>query len=260
MTDLCIVTLAKSNLGELKFTFDSIVTHKPLDFSLSWLIVDGSDDEDIHNWFYAQNFDFLNAKYVSAHKLGVFGIYPSMNLALEEFSSDWVLFMNSGDRLISSSIFTHLQSHSNSLDYFFCSTRIVGKYFSWLYPNPYVNNLSLWLLFNQPCHQSLVVRSSLAKSVQFNELCPISADRLWKKTITSSHHPSSLPLPFAEFHLGGVSSSYTFSSLKCSFNEPNRDLFDRFKLLLKFVLYKNLFLRDFLMFLKSLIEIFIYVR
>ena len=79
--------------------------------------------------------------------LGVFGIYPSMNLALEEFSSDWVLFMNSGDRLISSSIFTHLQSHE-SLDYFFCSTRIVGNIFP-VDPNHAIVNLSC-----QPCHQS----------------------------------------------------------------------------------------------------------
>ena len=174
-----IIVLCKDNYSELFDTLHSIQYPVAANLKLTVLVIDGSEGNDIQ-----EKIDYLrlslgiSINYHNLFRIGIHGIYPSMNYALSRVSSDWCCFLNSGDFFCSSFRIDLL------FDLFVDSSYdiVFGKHYvlhsnSLCYISPYcsISNISFWLKFFEPCHQSMFIRSSIPSLPKFNVKSPISA-------------------------------------------------------------------------------------
>ena len=104
---ISIITLTKNNLDELILTINSIIQQK-INVLIELIIVDGSVNKKLliqtlksfEEIFYQKN---ILLKYINSYEKNIHGIYPSMNLAMDNLKSDYLIFMNSGDLFYNSS-------------------------------------------------------------------------------------------------------------------------------------------------------------
>ena len=222
--EVSIITLTKNDKDNLINTINSI-TSQSLKLPFEILIIDGSkeliQEQNIYlikkNILKSVNIHFNHYNMV---RLGINGIYPCMNFALNKVKGKSIIFMNSGDRFYNEDSLEilynsfHKQASKNCFSF---GQALI--YFNennyWLFPSSLVRNIRNWINFFEPNHQSMLISRELACSIAFNEDVKVIADGLWKReVIKSSKSWVFVNTPVCKFGLEGVSNTkpnkYTF--------------------------------------------------
>lgn len=239
MISIDFLILTKNNIDDLSKTLISIPSSS-IYFSINAIIFDGSNIE-LDRSFLASFSEHRSicCKYYWIPE--VRGIYPSMNFALNHVSSEWFIFLNSGDSI-------HPNFNINSYSYLFEADSPIlfgqaeivsnNSQVKWLVPDSKVKSISNWLIFFEPNHQAMFLRGFLSKLYAFDSDSPIGADATWKRQLLENYEYIFLKSPVIIFRLGGVSSSYNWSILLIKLREPSRNFFQKFLEIIKFVLFK----------------------
>ena len=241
---ISIITLTKNNLNELILTINSIIEQK-INVLIELIIVDGSLNKkhliqtlkSFENTFYHKNI-LLN--YINSYEKNIHGIYPSMNLAMDNLKSDYLIFMNSGDTFYDLNSLNLLFNamETSKCDVCFGQSLITFKESSWLTPSKYVNNIKNWCKFFEPIHQSILVKTDLALKIKYDEKSPIGADAKWKREIINNNTFKYVPFPVSKFSLNGISNKISFKNLIIKIKEPSRRKFEKLLEILKFLFFK----------------------
>ena len=180
MTHLSIVTVTKDSGFKLFHTFSSVVPLlESFPDKLEWIVIDGcSDDKSSLNCLSSiSRFGYQNIKVIIESDSG---IYNAMNKAISLTSGNHILFLNSGDTLVETSLrsFLGLQSDILSIyaySYLFRkSDGIVSKPFSF---TMYLQALFSIFDLNMPTsHNAIIYPSSLVQQIPFNENYSCGAD------------------------------------------------------------------------------------
>ncbi len=121
------------------------------------------------------------------------GVYPAMQQSLARVKSDWVLFLNAGDFLISRDALRrlfasvpptadvvyghHIFRHTNGAD----ELRLASD-FQWMWDRLQEGNFDVQYPAGFPSHQATAVRTRLLRNLKFDPLFRIAADHdlLWR--------------------------------------------------------------------------------
>ena len=237
---LDILVLCKDNPSDLTRTLDSISRARGSFVIFSVMVVDGSSDASC---MCVADKHYLHSiiRYVSSYSQRVFGIYPSMNLALLLSCSDWCIFLNSGDEFhpsFSISSFSLAVNTFSGVACIFGRSEIVSDTgFTWIMPSARIRSITRWCRFFEPSHQSMFVKTPVAKSLPFDERSKYGADSLWKRTLINSYQSLYIPYCISRFYLGGVSSSYSVRILSAKLREPTRRPYEKLMEVLKYILF-----------------------
>lgn len=169
MPRISIITICFNNAEGLKRTAASV--RAILDLDVEWIVVDGNSTDETR--------DLLPSigatSWVSEPDRG---IYDAMNKGLKQCSGEFVMFLNSGDRLHSTSFISLLLR--DDFDYEIAYSDIImtsgGGSFRYWRSGPFKK--SLLLLGWMAPHPGFVSRRSLAIRHMFDEEKYISADYL----------------------------------------------------------------------------------
>lgn len=103
-----VVTVCYKNLDDLKHTYCSLKLQSEQSFE--WLVIDGSECEEILNWFNSEVANSgLRAK-LKSKKDG--GIYDGMNAGTNLANGKWLIYMNSGDCFSSNTVLESVKEAS----------------------------------------------------------------------------------------------------------------------------------------------------
>jgi glycosyltransferase involved in cell wall biosynthesis len=237
-----ILVLTKNNCAELDFTLSSIPA-PPRGVRIRVVIIDGGCvSTSLSNTLDSLASKGMQSVYISSLDEQVFGIYPSMNLALESVSSDWFIFLNSGDSFSSIFSFSLIERYlgDSSISLVFGQARIEShnSVISWLVPDQRIRRIDRWLRLFEPNHQALFARRHIADKYKFDTCSPVGADASWKRNILRAETYVYVKSHFVNFRLGGVSTSYSFRLLVTKLAEPSRRQPEKLMEIVKFILFK----------------------
>ena len=211
MVKISIVVVTKNNPGELAYTLDSldIQSHKQ---RLELIIVNGGEEIQ---------FDLkkINIKFKLLKDEG-FNLYDAMNIGLKNSNGDYILFLNSGDRLINKTVIENILNLNLLPNYgYFAICKVIGTYFNWRIP---ANPKNIKKLLNVPVHQGILFNKRFYKINEYNIKFKIASDYDYKLRFLKSEKIKFIPIEISEHILGGISSSYTLKN----FLRTSKELFE----------------------------------
>lgn len=169
---LTIITINYNNCLGLEKTLESISIQTNRDFE--YIVIDGASTDgsvEIINK-YAQYIDY----YVSEPDKG---IYDAMNKGALQAHGLYLMYLNSGDRLINSEAVSLLLEQRLEADICFCKVKNMrsdGTYYMWSPPAEEVLSLQ-YLRWNTLHHPGAVIRTELQKRFLYNTKLRICSDR-----------------------------------------------------------------------------------
>lgn len=102
------------------------------------------------------------------------GIYDAMNKGINVSKSDWIIFMNSGDKFYNSNVVNRLKKlKKKDADIIFGNTIINNNKFRYLVEGNKFQKNSVLMPF---CHQSTITKNNILKKFLFNIKYNLSAD------------------------------------------------------------------------------------
>ena len=151
---ISVITLTKNNIKELEITVNSVF-NQDLNVFIEILIIDGSQDQKDFISFKDELKKIklkpnIKIRYINSFEKKILGIYPSMNLALNNVDSEYIIFMNSGDTFFDKQSLSLLFNFINKKNYDVCfgqSFIVSDNGLNWINPSPLVNNIDLWCKF-----------------------------------------------------------------------------------------------------------------
>lgn len=180
MPRLSILTVAKNSGFKLLDTFASLVSipnfHRD---ELEWIIVDGfSLDVSLNALSIISNSGFPNIHILCEQDAG---IYDAMNKAARLANSDYILFLNAGDRLAASSAVSMLRSKFDGYSiyaYGYClRQKSLDLIFHPLAIKTHVQLILSYLCINLPTsHNSTLYPRFLVNEIPFNDYFDCAAD------------------------------------------------------------------------------------
>lgn len=216
--DITIITLIKNDNKLFLRTLTSIVNQK-YSITVEWIIIDGSDKEN------KVNINSLITKYSKKIKKGnilirlinsknknIFGIYPCMNYGKNISRGKYIIFLNGGDTFYDDYSLYELfknttRSKKNNAIIFGQAKIIATDNIEWIFPGHRISNISRWLKFFEPNHQSMLFSKSLARKYNFSLKHNLIADGLWKrKLLNKAEEIIFVNKIICKFHLDGISS------------------------------------------------------
>lgn len=189
---LSIITINYNNAFGLEKTIESVVNQTFQDYE--YIVIDGgSSDSSVR----VIKDHLTEISYWVSEKDN--GIYNAMNKGILKAKSEYCLFLNSGDTLVSEDILTRIFDHRFEEDIIYCNAifmregKAIGEY-------KLPEKLSLYfMLFNSICHQATFVRRMLLiQTGLYNESNKIVSDwefvfrRVYKGDATFRHIPIAL--------------------------------------------------------------------
>ena len=201
---LSIVTVVYNAVKLLPITFDSIRACK--NEQIEYIVVDGNSNDGSLDLI-AQNYDVIDKKISEKDS----GIYDAMNKSFELVTGEFVVFINAGDEIIKAAADAFLKAPSN-FDIVYGDAIFVNEkreslglrsvFTSRTLPSEL--NLSSYKMGQRVCHQSFIVRTSIAS--KYNLQYSISADYDWMlHCIKRSSKNLNLEQPISIFLHGGLS-------------------------------------------------------
>ena len=257
-----ILVLTKDNSAELDYTLSSIPT-PPRGVSIRVVIIDGGCvSSSLSNTLDSLASKGMQYTYTSSLDEQVFGIYPSMNLALESVSSDWFVFLNSGDSFSDIFSFSLIERflRDSSISVVFGQARIESPdpAISWFVPDQRIRRIDRWLRLFEPNHQALFARKRIAEKYKFDTCSPVGADASWKRRVLRYESYIYVKSHFVNFRLGGISSTYSLRLLMAKISEPSRRQPEKLMEIIKYILFKIGVMHPFLQKAKASIIGFIF--
>lgn len=169
-TVLSIITINLNNFTGLKSTLESVLN--PVITQTEFIIIDGGSTDGGAE--YLSSLD-KNITWISEPDQG---IYHAMNKGINLAKGEFVLFLNSGDRLINHNALLEFSENSSSFDLISYGLKVVEPHKNYIKTYPKKLNFSYFLFDTLP-HQSTFIRRSLFKRVGlYDESLKIVAD--WK--------------------------------------------------------------------------------
>ena len=179
---ISIITLTKNdNLGFFR-TLSSILNQN-FNKRVELLILDGSNkkiydnnsillDKETKKTFSLK--EYLIIRHIDMKKKDIRGIYKCMNYGLLKSKGKSIIFLNGGDSLYDDNTLGVLDLNNFNSSYkkvvSFGQANIISKIgVTWKFPGSKLKNISLWLKYFEPNHQSMLVSTDIAKSILFNQ-------------------------------------------------------------------------------------------
>ena len=201
---LTIATVCYNAAQELEKTIENVV--KQTYPNIEYIIIDGNSKDDTLEIIKKYESDISN--YISEKDNG---IYDAMNKAINLAKGDYILFMNAGDTFVSDTIieeiFTEVYQKFDSKkdfpDLIYGDYTVINQTFSETVKAEPLEKTWRGMKF---CHQSMLLKTSLAKKQLFSGKY-ITSDfeqvyELYKKGISFYYFPK----PIANFKTDGLSS------------------------------------------------------
>lgn len=221
MKKLSIVTINFNNSTGLQKTIESVISQNFRDFQ--YIVVDGNslDDSLLILEKYSKNIDQVIAESDN-------GIYHAMNKGIKLAQGEYLLFLNSGDVLISDNVLDSVSKYLNEFDIIFADLiwrdGLVTCY-------PEILNFS-FLKNRSLAHQATFIKKDLFKKYgYYDEGNKITSD--WKFFILCicKYNVSYKKISFiiSKMEPGGISDSKARNTSKIIFNEKNTVLNSEFK-------------------------------
>lgn len=165
---LSIITVNLNNRDGLQKTIDSVISQTFKDFE--WIVIDGGSTDGSRELI-EQNADHF-AFWVSEPDKG---IYNAMNKGVVVAKGEYLLFLNSGDRLVNDLTLDRCFSHDSNADV------VYGDVCLWdgneLKEKRFPENLSLGFFYNQTlCHNATFIKKSLFADGLYDESYKIVSD------------------------------------------------------------------------------------
>jgi glycosyltransferase involved in cell wall biosynthesis len=204
---LSIITITYNAAAVLERTLQSIAQQSYQDFEY-WVIDGASDDGTLA---LLEKFPALQAEVISEKDRG---IYDAMNKGLTHATGEYVWFMNAGDEIFEKTTVEQLvqQLTQHKADVYFSDTQVVREDGSVaglrteVTPHQLPEPLT-WQAFRYGmlvCHQSFVVRRSLAPTYLLNHL--YSADIDWEiRCLKAAREVKRAPFVLSKYLMGGFS-------------------------------------------------------
>ena len=246
---LDVIVLSKDNPSELIFTLHSCVTQSlPLRHSLCIKVVDSSLNLlEISSIVEKFKMSFRDVQIVLERLYPPTGIYPAMNYALKNSTSDCLIFMNSGDSFFDDHSLCHLVNeydkrfkYNSEFRGCFGVTKFssYSSRLTWTTPPSDPGLLNRWLGVYYPCHQSILFNTNWARNHLYDANRSIDADASVIRALTKdSQLFSFITNTVCIFCLGGGLSSRPMK-LRSIFNllksPENQHIFTRY--LLRYIL------------------------
>lgn len=167
---ISIITINLNNISGLKKTVDSVLSEKKNYPDLEYIVIDGMSTDGSAEYLSSNSqwFDILVVEKDS-------GLFNAMNKGLFKATGDYLLFLNSGDFLVSG-ILQRIFCHSHHEDILYGDTYLV-------YPNgtmkPYHHPKNLTLLYflhHSICHQATFIKRELHLKHPYNEEYKLFSD------------------------------------------------------------------------------------
>ena len=253
---ISIITLTKNdNLGFFR-TLSSILNQN-FNKRVELLILDGSNkkiydnnsillDKETKKTFSIKK--YLSIRHIDMQKKDIRGIYKCMNYGLLKSKGKSIIFLNGGDSLYDDNTLRLLDLNNFNSSYkkvvSFGQANIISKIgVTWKFPGSKLKNISLWLKYFEPNHQSMLVSTDIAKSILFKEDCEISADKFWKREILKKVESLKyLDFPVCNFFLDGCSSKRpNIKILITQFKDKRISLLRKIIILVKFLIFPSFY-------------------
>lgn len=202
MPRLSIITINYNNIEGLRKTLASVASQTDKNFE--YIIVDGASTDGSID-IIRENEDCITT-WISEKDNGV---YDAMNKGVKMASGEYVIFVNSGDKLYDSTVIKQLNQLS------FCTDICIGKVNniftdgkSYLWTPPKESSLSLHYLRWQPLHHpGALIRRELQLKYPYDPDLKICADRKFflESLILGDASYSTIPVIINEFGPQGLS-------------------------------------------------------
>lgn len=200
MPRVTVVTICYRNPDDLRRTLDSL---RPLDADrFERLVIDGSPDtscEDVSR-------TFADVRHIRERDTGK---YDAMNKGIAKARGDTLLFMNSGDLLVSAAqlqdaVATHTDILSDTLIYGDAIFEIGGEAVYVPAPTIRQDMVAKGVL---PSHQAILIPVRFHHSQPYDDAMHFTADTKLLKIAFAALPALHLPFAIARFAYGGVSNS-----------------------------------------------------
>lgn len=173
MNKLSIITVNLNNGTGLEKTIQSVFSQSFKDLEL--IIIDGGSTDDSLEVIKKNEYGLT--KWVSEKDDG---IYYAMNKGINKATGEYLLFLNSGDTLVSQEILNEIFKYNYDHDILYGDVILHcpdNKKFERKYPD----KLSMFFLFHSAiCHQATLIKKALFKTVGFyNEEYKLASDWLF---------------------------------------------------------------------------------
>lgn len=196
-----IITVNRNNLVGLRATLDSVAGQDFKDFE--HIVVDGASDDGSAELL--REYPHLSPSSVSESDKG---IYNAMNKGIALAKGDYLLFLNSGDRLVGSGTLGNIAPFFGEHDLVYGRDTLVrADGVHWLKPYPAKLRFSFMHADTLP-HCSTFIRKGLFEKVGlYDESMKISADWKFFMLALYIHHATCrhADVPVAVFALDGIS-------------------------------------------------------
>ena len=199
---LSIITINLNNFSVLKKTIESVINQSFTDFE--YIIIDGGSTDGSQDVI--RKYEDKIVYWVSEPDKG---IYNAMNKGIRQAKGEYLLFLNSGDWLVSEDILEIFFSKINSSDI------VYGDII--LYNNDGSKNLlktkaaeeitMAYFFSNTICHQGALIKRELFKEILYDETLKIVAD--WKffiqQIVFKNCSLQYIELPLSNWNIHGIS-------------------------------------------------------
>lgn len=168
---ISIITINYNNAKGLKKTIESIINQNCDKALFEYIVIDGgSADESIEN---IKSYEIFIDYWISEKDSG---IYNAMNKGVQQANGKYCLFVNSGDCLNSKDTIQRIIKTKPDKDIVMGNVGVFTSDSLWEAPDE--ESLSLIYLRDNPlAHPAALIKTSLQKSLPYNETLRICADR-----------------------------------------------------------------------------------
>lgn len=201
-----VITVCFNAEKELEQTITSIVNQTFRDYE--YIIIDGGSTDNTINIIEKYN---KKINYWISEKDN--GIFDAMNKALKIAHGEWTIFMNAGDKFVDTTtlakVFSLKRSPNTGIIFgkTLCNKGIM-KMTPFVYKKTSYRNMGI-------CHQSIFVRSDLAKKYQFDCNFKLTADyNMIMSIYKAGYQFLDTKFPIAYFDLNGYSSKHAIQQIK----------------------------------------------
>lgn len=168
---ISIITINYNHLQGLEKTMTSVINQSYP--NIEYIIIDGGSTDGSKS--YIENFHQDLAYWVSEPDKG---IYHAMNKGINQATGDYLLFLNSGDWLVSADILESIEPSQFSHDLISCRLHVVGDGIDYIKETPDTIRFSFLFRRSLP-HQSTFIKKHLFETVgQYDENLKFVSD--WK--------------------------------------------------------------------------------
>lgn len=198
---ISIITINYNDAAGLEKTLESIIPHKVSDIEL--LVIDGGST-DMSIDVIHEHKDYIDY-WISEHDRG---IYHAMNKGIEQAKGEYVMFINSGDDLMSNVNFDQILSSIDGTDIIYHNLEIVEGENRSIKTYPDKLDFKYFVEDSLPHTSTLIKKELFEKYGLYSEDFRIIADWAFFMDCILLHNCSYRHIDscFASFYLGGLSS------------------------------------------------------